>query len=94
MLINLIIYFYRFISVIFVLVPITLNVLFPSGIIESILYIPLISLSLSIFFIYFDKQLLNFLKITNKRLLIYKGMKFSEKNIKRHVNLKLFIPRC
>lgn len=93
MLINLIIYFYRFISVIFVLVPITLNVLFPSGIIESILYIPLISLSLSIFFIYFDKQLLNFLKITNKRLLIYKDMKFSEKNIKRHVNLKLFIPR-
>ena len=73
MLLSFIKYSYRILATLVVVLPIALNVINPSSIVSSLIYIPLLSLALAVFFIYFDKQL-NFLVIkqrlknTNKKL--------------------------
>ncbi|GAA6206239.1 hypothetical protein NBRC116600_30370 [Thalassotalea sp. SU-HH00458] len=57
MLLSMIKYLYRVLSTLIVFIPITLNVMYPSSIINSLLYIPVLSLSLALLFIYFEKQI-------------------------------------
>jgi hypothetical protein len=61
-------YSYRVLATLVVALPITLNVIYPSSIVSSLIYIPLLSLALAVIFIYVEKQLqLNSLVI-KKRL--------------------------
>lgn len=57
MLLSIIKYLYRGLSTLIVFIPITLNVIYPSSIVSSLIYIPLLSLTLTLFFIYFEKQM-------------------------------------
>ncbi len=61
-------YLYRILATIVVSMPIILNILNPSDILNSLLYTPLLSLGLAIFFAYFDNQIIIFLELLNNYL--------------------------
>ena len=68
MLLTLITYSYRVLAILVTILPIILNVIYPSSIVSSLLYIPLFSLALAVFFVYLEKQLLLTCLLINKRL--------------------------
>jgi phosphate/sulfate permease len=68
MLLSFIKYSYRLLSTLVVLLPIVLNVIYPSSIVSSLIYVPLLSLTLAVFFVYLEKQLLLSCLIINKRI--------------------------
>ena len=67
MIIKLTILFYRFISITLVMTPMLLNVMFPSTVVASLLFVPLLMLSLSLLFVYLDKQLNEMLTVFTKK---------------------------
>lgn len=61
-------YSYRVLAILVTMLPIVLNVTYPSSIVSSLLYIPLFSLTLAVLFVYLEKQLLLSCLLINKQL--------------------------
>lgn len=77
-------YIYRALSALVVILPITLNVIYPSSIIHSIIYVPVLSFSLTVFFIYFEKQIFLSCVMINKQITESKqslNQKYKNKNL-------------
>ncbi|GAA5140913.1 hypothetical protein GCM10025767_27610 [Thalassotalea piscium] len=79
--------FYRIIATIIILTPMTFNVFHKGEIINSLLYLPLLTLFLTILFIIVDNLLIQILAW----LSTHKGHKASNKRQKKQISSKAFI---
>lgn len=86
MLSQVIMVFYRILAIIVILTPIVLNIMNKGDIVYSLLYLPLLTLLLTIFFIYVDQKLEQALLSINKK---YKRLSIRPRFAIKRVKLKV-----
>jgi hypothetical protein len=79
MVLSLIKYTYRVLAITVITLPVILNVIYPSSIVSSLIYIPLLSLALTMLLVYLEKQLLLAYLLVNQRLKIRKQFNVQKK---------------